>query len=44
MDFTERLSSENSKVYYGRSLQNGVDERCYYICKSRCGVQYLEVC
>ena len=38
-DFAEYLRksdvSENGKVYYGRSLQNGLYERHCYISKSR---------
>ena len=36
--------SENSKVYYGRFLQNGFHERWFYISKTKWDVQYLEVC
>ena len=35
--------SENSKIYYGQFLRNGLYTRYYYIRKSRCDVQYLEV-
>ena len=39
MDFAEYLRksdvSENSKVYYGRFLRNGLHERHCYISKSR---------
>ena len=48
MGFAEHLRkldvSENSKVYYGRFLRNGLHERYCYVSKSRCDVQYLEVC
>ena len=39
MDFAKYLRksdvSENSKVHYGRFLQNGLHESCCYISKSR---------
>ena len=47
MDFVKHRRkwdvSENSKVYYGPFLRNGLHERCY-ISKGRWDVQYLEVC
>ena len=46
IDFAEYLRksdiSENSEVYYGRYLRNGLHERYYYNGKSRWDVQYLE--
>ena len=46
MDFLEYLRksdiSENSKVYYGLFLRNGLHERYCYISKNRWDVQYLE--
>ena len=46
MDFTKYLRksdvSENSKIYYGRFLGNGLHERYCYISKSRRDVQDLE--
>ena len=48
MDFEECLKksdvSENSKIYYRQFLRNELHTRYYYIRKSRCDVQYLEVC
>ena len=48
MDFVKYLRksdvSENSRVYYGRFLRNGLYERHCYISKSRSDVQCLEVC
>ena len=42
MNFAEYLRksnfSENSKVYYGRFLRNGLHERHCYISKSRCTI------
>ena len=36
--------SENSKVYYGRFIGNGVHVRHCYIIKKRWNEPYLEVC
>ena len=48
MDFPKHLRksdfSENSKVYNGRFLWNGLHESYCYISKRRWGVQYPEVC
>ena len=51
MDFAKHLRKSEvdyglllCKVYYGRFLRNGFHERYYHINKSRCDVQYLEVC
>ena len=48
MDIAEHLrksgSSENSEVYYGRFLRNGLHDRYCYISKGRWDVQYFEVC
>ena len=48
MDFAEYIRkpnvSENSKVYYGWFLRNGLHERHFYISKSRWNVQYLGLC
>ena len=47
MDFAEHLRksdvSDNSKDYYGQFLRNGLQERCFFISKSRWDVQSLEV-
>ena len=48
MDFAEYLRkshvSENSKVYYGRIPQNGLQASHCYISKSWWNVQYPEDC
>ena len=48
MDFAKFLRKsdvlENSKVYYGWFLRNGLHERYCYISKSRWDVQYLDFC
>ena len=47
MNFAEYLrksdvSEENSKVYYGLFLRNGLHDKYCYISKSRSDVKYFE--